>query len=85
MIKTKKATMVVDTIAEVHCNICGKSCKVDVYSSGLEPSFEYATLSFEGGYGAGDLDLVREESHFCLDCYKDIRHNILMCPPSEKY
>lgn len=53
------------TLADVVCDVCGKSCKTPL------DDYEYATLSASWGYSSRK-DGVQYEADLCEDCFDNM-------------
>lgn len=60
----------IDSLVDVVCDVCDKSCKVDDFSN-----LEYAMLLADWGYGS-TRDGEQHEAHFCQECYEHLINHI---------
>lgn len=58
-------------VADITCDICGKSCQTECGTIIDGNSYEYAELSAFWGY-ASDFDEENHSMHICVACYKDM-------------
>ncbi len=66
MIKKVTETRSVEVVEDIVCDQCGKTTRTDGIIEELR-SFEYATLSFSGGYSS-NYDGLKFELQLCQDC-----------------
>lgn len=69
MLTTKIVKRNVETLKDIKCNLCGKSCKA---SSGL--GYSCATLDAYWGYGS-NKDGEKYLAHLCETCFDNIVKN----------
>lgn len=60
---TKWEKREVEVVADVTCDLCGKTCR-----DSLGVNYEFATLTATWGY-ASRKDCETHEAHICEDCY----------------
>jgi hypothetical protein len=63
--ETVKKTIEAEEIADIICDVCGKSCKKHP-----KADFEFATLNSTWGYFS-KKDMERHQIIFCEDCYDE--------------
>lgn len=66
----KKEVREIETLSDITCDFCGKSCKRATLGHGHE--FEFATLHCSFGYYSDGLDGECRNLHLCESCYIDV-------------
>lgn len=78
----KIETQKVEVVEDVICNMCGKSCKVEIFDGVF--SIEAVNVRHSFGYGSKQ-DMISYEFDLCEDCFMKCVKNLKIEPEVFEY